>query len=113
MKKWLLAWMVFTAYLITNLTIMQPAEQPHLVATLLLGFFFFLIFGIRGVYGAVAAVGTIVLLAVIAHQVRHPNYAILDYSDVLFRLLLDMVSILGGGGIGYWVQKLFSERSAK
>lgn len=111
MKKWVLVWLVFTAYLVTNLTIMQPAEQPHLVATMLLGFFFYLILGLRGVYGAAAAVTTIVVLAVAAHQMKHPGYAVLYYSDVLLRLVLDLVTILGGGGLGYWVQRLLPKNN--
>ncbi|TCP59435.1 hypothetical protein EV586_101654 [Tumebacillus sp. BK434] len=106
MKKWVLAWLVFTAYLVTNLSIMQSAEQPHLVATMLLGFFFYLILGLRGVYGAAAAVTVIVMLAVAVHQLKHPGYALLYVSDVLLRLALDLVTILGGGGLGYWVQRM-------
>ncbi|HEU4964150.1 MAG TPA: hypothetical protein VFV52_09915 [Bacilli bacterium] len=107
MKKWLLAWLVFTGYLIANMTIMGTAEQPHLVATLLLGFFFSLIFGLRGVYGAMAAVSTIVLLAMIAHQLKHPSHGWDDISQSLFRLLLDLVTIMGGGGFAYWMKRMF------
>ncbi|ASS75140.1 hypothetical protein CIG75_09205 [Tumebacillus algifaecis] len=113
MKKWVLAWAVFTAYLVTNLTIMQSAEQPHLVATLLLGFFFYLIFGIRGVYGAAVAVILIVLLAVVAHQMRHPNFVMIDTYAILIRLVLDLVTILGGGGLGYWLLRLLNLHTAK
>lgn len=113
MKKWLLAWFVFTGYLIINMTVMQTAEQPHLVATLLLGFFFYLIFGIRGTYGAMAAVGTIVLLAMITHQLKHPDTHPFDYFDVMFRLLLDLITIMGGGGIAYWLTRLLARPTTK
>lgn len=110
MKKWLLAWIVFTAYLIANMTVMPTAEQPHLVATLLLGFFYFLIFGIRGVYFAITAVSTIIVLALTAHQFRHPHYDLDYYNSVFLRFMLEIVTIFGGGGIAYWMQRL--KRSA-
>jgi len=112
-KKWLFAWIVFTAYLIINMTVMQTAEQPHLVATLLLGFFFYLIFGIRGTYGAMAAVGTIVLLAMIVHQFKHPHTHLFNYYDALFRLLLDLITIMGGGGVAYWMTRLLARPTTK
>ncbi|KEO84466.1 hypothetical protein [Tumebacillus flagellatus] len=111
MKKWLLAWVVFTLYLIANMTVMPTAEQPHLVATLLLGFFFYLIFGIRGVYFAMLAVAGIVVLAVLVHQFRHPHYGFSFYGEQFIRLLLDLITIMGGGGIGYWVDRLLHRRS--
>ncbi|MFD2168754.1 hypothetical protein [Tumebacillus lipolyticus] len=114
MKKWLFAWVIITAYLITNLTIRQPAVQPHLVATMLLGFFFFLIFRFRGVYGVALAVTAIVLLAAILHQIRQPPGVSVVDAALLTRLALDIVTILGGGGLGYWVlrsyQKLYRGR---
>jgi hypothetical protein len=113
MKKWLLAWLVFTGYVIANMTMMETAEQPHLVATLLLGFFFFLIFGIRGVYGAMSIVATIVVLAVIVHQFKYPGVSLHNYTEVLIRLLLDLITISGGGGIAYWVTRMWSHRTAK
>lgn len=113
MKKWLLAWVVFTAYLIANMTIMGTAEQPHLVATLLLGFFFYLIFGLRGVYGAMGAVTTIVLLAMIAHQMRHPHPGWVSYEEALLRLALDLVTIMGGGGLALWLRKAWRYRAVK
>lgn len=111
MKKWLLAWVVFTLYLIANMTIMPTAEQPHLIATLLLGFFFYLIFGMRGVYGAMLTVSGIVVLAICVHQFRHPHYGFSFYGEQLFRLLLDLITIFGGGGVGLWVNRLFQRRS--
>ncbi|MBL0387737.1 hypothetical protein JJB07_13935 [Tumebacillus sp. ITR2] len=112
MKKWLLAWVVFTLYLIANMTVMPTAEQPHLVATLLLGFFFYLIFGMRGVYGSMLAVAGIVVLAIVVHQFRHPHYGFAFYGSQLVRLLLDLITITGGGGVGFWVVRLLNRRSA-
>jgi len=106
MKKWMLAWAVFTAYLITNMSVMQTAEQPHLVATFGLGFFFFLIFGLRGLYGAALAVSAIVLLALLVHIFRHPGFGFGHFTPVLIRLALDLVMIIGGGGLAYWTQRL-------
>lgn len=113
MKKWLLAWIVFTGYVIANMTMMETAEQPHLVATLLLGFFFYLIFGLRGVYGAMSIVATIVVLAMIVHQVKFPGVSFQNYSEMLLRLLLDLITISGGGGIAYWLTRLLLRRSTK
>ncbi|MGB8956143.1 MAG: hypothetical protein WCC10_12265 [Tumebacillaceae bacterium] len=110
MKKWLLAWIVFTGYLIANMTVMPTAEQPHLVATMLLGFFYFLIFGMRGVYFALTAVSAIVVLALIVHQFHHPHYDFDHYSSVFLRFVLDIVTIFGGGGVAYWMKRL--KRSA-
>jgi len=108
-KKWLCAWIVFTLYLVVNMTVMETAEQPHLVATLLLGFFFYLIFGMRGVYGAMAAVSCIVLLAVLAHPFRSPLYEPQNYGAVLVQLLLDVVTIMGGGGMALWLQRMIPQ----
>ena len=116
MKKWMLAWAVFTAYLITNMTVMQTAEQPHLVATFGLGFFFWLIFGLRGLYGASFAVTGIVLLALLMHLFRHypgGGYGLSHYTPVLVRLLLDLVMILGGGGLACCTQRLIRRHFAK
>jgi hypothetical protein len=110
-KKWLLAWVVFTLYLIANMTIMPTAEQPHLIATLLLGFFFFLIFGVRGVYGAMLTVAAIVVLAILVHQIRHPHYESAFYTRQILGLLLDLITIMGGGGVGYWVTRLLARRT--
>lgn len=106
MKKWMFAWAVFTAYLITNLSVSQTAEQPHLIATFGLGFFFFLIFGLRGLYGAAFAVSAIVLLALLVHLFRHPGLGLGHMTPVLIRLALDLVMILGGGGLALWAQRL-------
>lgn len=110
-KKWLLAWVVFTLYLIANMTIMPTAEQPHLIATMLLGLFFFLIFGLRGVYGAMLTVAGIVVLAIFVHQFRHPHNEFAFYGKQLLRLLLDLITIMGGGGIGFWVLRLLERRT--
>jgi hypothetical protein len=113
MKKWLLAWVVFTAYLIVNMTVMKTAEQPHLVATLVLGFFFYLIFGLRGLYGAMLAVSAIVLLAVFVGRTSHPNLTLLGTWALLLRLLLDLVTVMGGGGLAYWCARLVSNQTVK
>jgi hypothetical protein len=111
MKKWMLAWLVFTTYLIANMIIMETAEQPHLIATFLFGFFIYLIFGIRGVYGAMATVALIVLLALIAHQIRHPYHGLSRLINVLLRLLFDLITLSGGGGLAHCVIRLWPNRS--